>query len=110
MVEAAGESVRRMAQRTFGITLGGGKLGYEVGAELLMHDRRAGREGLLGIHHRGQRLEFRFDERRRVLGAITALGHDDCEGLTHMPHLIGAERGLLRIEDVVLYAGAPLAR
>jgi len=75
-----------------------------------MHDRSAGRQRLLGIHYRGQRLEIRFDERRRVLGAITALGHDDGEGLTHMPHLVGAEQGLLRIEDVVLHAGAPLAR
>jgi hypothetical protein len=110
MMEAAREPVRRMAQRTLGITLRGGKLGDQVCTELLMHNRRTGCEGLLGIHHRGQRLEIRLDERRGVLGRITALGHDDREGLPHMPYLIAGEQGLLRIEDVVLHGCAPLAR
>ena len=73
-----------------------------------MHDRRSSLQRFLWIDDRGQRLEVRFNKRRRIFGGIAALRDDDREGLANVPDLVAGEQRLLRVQDVMLDGVAPL--
>ena len=61
MMEAARESVRRLAERTFGIALGDGSSAMSVGAELLVHERPHRPQPFLRIDHGREWIEIRFN-------------------------------------------------
>ena len=107
MMEAPREPVPRAAQGGFSIALGGGKLGDQIGSELLVHERCSAAQAVLGIDHRRQRVKFSLYQRRRVLGGMAALGDHHREGFADMAHLVGGEQGLLRVEDAVAHRRAP---
>ena len=102
VMEAALEPVRRARQRGVDIALADAELADQVGADMVVQHRRAGRSAASGSTTAGSGSRSTVDQLGGVFGQIAALGHDDRDRLADMPHLVVGEQRLLRIEEFVL--------
>ena len=107
--EAALQSMRRARQHRLGIPLGDGERADQICVVALVHDRRAGLQRGLGVHHCRQLFQIEPDQLGGVLGLVAGLGDDDRDRLADMPDLVVREQRLLRVEEFVLDDSRPFA-
>ena len=62
-----------------------------VGAQVVVHERRAVLERRSGSTQHGQRLVLDVDQRERVLGEVAAVGDDHRDALADVAHLVDGE-------------------
>ncbi len=104
------EPARRGGKRPGDIALRDRELADQIGAEVIVQDRRPGSDRLLDIDGGGQGIEIDRHELSRVLGGVAAVGDDDGESLADKPHLVMREQRLRRVEEFVLDRRRPFAR
>ncbi len=94
IAETALQDQMRLSGRAAVVALGLVDLRGDIGAEIVVHQRRAGAKRRFEIDHRRQRLEIDLDIVERVFGNVAALGNDDGERLADVADLVPGERHL----------------
>ena len=82
-----------------------GLVEQHIGSVRLMHQRGAGRDGLLGIEHEGQRLVADIDRFGRILGLRSCVGHDGSDpfaGIARNVRRASGRRGTFGVSSPVI--------